>query len=135
MKSLKRLDGQVYAVKKSSRAHSRASLREVVALAALQDSQHTTRYYNTWIEDGHVYIQMECMDYSLDRVLGKLVRALRHCPRCRQFCGPSGAHSLAPAPLLSLLLLLLLRLLLSLHLPRLPCRRRRPIWCMCCATR
>ena len=69
MKCVKRLDGQVYAIKKMKHAlTSRAGLREVVAMAALQDSAHTVRYYHAWVEEGHVYLQMECMDYSLDKV-------------------------------------------------------------------
>ena len=68
LKAQKRLDGQVYAVKKLTRplAPHASALREVNAMAALQDSQHTVRYYNSWIEEGHLYIQMECMEYSLD---------------------------------------------------------------------
>lgn len=43
---------------------------EVLALAALDDTRHIVRYYHAWLEDGHLYIQMEKMDYSLDQLVG-----------------------------------------------------------------
>jgi hypothetical protein len=85
LKCQKRLDGQFYAVKKLNAplANKPSALREVSAMAALQDSQHTVRYYNAWIEEGSLYIQMECMDYSLDKTTGieqelTLATVLRH---------------------------------------------------------
>ena len=38
-------------------------------LASLEETRHIVRYYNAWIEDGHLYIQMEKMDYSLDTLV------------------------------------------------------------------
>ncbi|MDR3741851.1 MAG: hypothetical protein P4L40_22755 [Terracidiphilus sp.] len=43
---------------------------EVMALASFDDTRHIVRYYNAWVEEGHLYIQMEKMDYSLDRLVG-----------------------------------------------------------------
>ena len=68
----KRLDGTLYAVKKlKTRIHSETEgvllLREVCALAALKGCPHLMRYYGSWIEDSHVWIQCElCLKVNLD---------------------------------------------------------------------
>jgi len=69
-----RLDGTEYAVKvsKSSlRAGSyeeKAALKEVFAHATLNTHKHVVRYYNSWVEEGQVYIQNEfCQGGSLSK--------------------------------------------------------------------
>lgn len=49
-------------------------------LASLEETRHIVRYYNAWLEDGHLYIQMERMEYSLDSLIGTAVpeSALTH---------------------------------------------------------
>jgi wee1-like protein kinase len=72
----KRLDGMTYAVKKiSKRFHGERSkedlLYEVYALSAL-DNPHVIRYFNSWIEDEHLYVQMElCEGGSLAKKIGE----------------------------------------------------------------
>jgi len=76
---LKRLDGCHYAVKKLSRKirgeRDRAAvLREVYALSALcteSENPHLVRYFSSWIEDGHLYIQTELCDCSVSDLLPK----------------------------------------------------------------
>nr|CCA13912.1 protein kinase putative [Albugo laibachii Nc14] len=76
-KCLKKMDGWIYAVKKSKRhfrgnADMQRSLREVQALAALSDSQHIVRYFDAWIEDDLLYIQLEfCQGCSLQYFLNQ----------------------------------------------------------------
>ncbi|KAL0591624.1 hypothetical protein ABG067_001225 [Albugo candida] len=76
-KCLKKMDGWIYAVKKSKRhfkgnADMQRSLREVQALAALSDSQHIVRYFDAWIEDDLLYIQLEfCQGCSLQFFLNQ----------------------------------------------------------------
>ena len=68
-----RLDGVDYAVKISkknldyvSRHDEKMALNEVFAHAALIKHKHFVRYYNSWVEGGHVYIQNEfCRGGSL----------------------------------------------------------------------
>lgn len=48
------------------RIHSERALREVQALAALSGSRHIVRYFDAWIEDDLLYIQLEfCQGVSL----------------------------------------------------------------------
>ncbi|CAG9134337.1 unnamed protein product [Plutella xylostella] len=66
-RSLNRLDGCVYAVKRSLRpvagsAAERAALSEVHAHAALGKHAHVVRYYSAWAEDDHMIIQNEYCD-------------------------------------------------------------------------
>ncbi|KAG7390020.1 Mitosis inhibitor protein kinase wee1 [Phytophthora pseudosyringae] len=66
-KCIKKIDGWVYAVKKSKRhfrgkADTERALREVQALAALSDSNHVVRYFDAWIEDDLLYIQLENLE-------------------------------------------------------------------------
>ncbi|KAF0722236.1 hypothetical protein AaE_009967 [Aphanomyces astaci] len=75
-KVIKRFDGWTYAIKKSKRHFRGASdkqraLREVHALVALSGSHHIVRYYDAWIEDDLLYIQLEFMhSCSLATFLG-----------------------------------------------------------------
>ena len=73
-KVVKRLDGWTYAIKKFKR-HLRGRndlklvLREVFALAALGPNAHVIQYYDAWIEDNLLYIQLEyCPGGSLEVV-------------------------------------------------------------------
>jgi hypothetical protein len=71
----KRLDGLLYAVKKivnkiSTEMDSRTITKEVCALAILQDCPHIIQYYNSWIDDGQLYIQTElCAMGTLDSLV------------------------------------------------------------------
>jgi len=64
-KARHRLDGIVYAIKvtkNSLRVNSRderVAMNEVFAHAALMKHKHVVRYYNSWVENGQVYIQNE----------------------------------------------------------------------------
>ncbi|XP_077289858.1 wee1-like protein kinase [Arctopsyche grandis] len=62
-----RLDGCVYAVKRSLRPvtgsqSEKAALNEVYAHAVLGKHQHVVRYYSAWAEDHHMIIQNEYCD-------------------------------------------------------------------------
>ncbi|KAG7398421.1 Mitosis inhibitor protein kinase wee1 [Phytophthora boehmeriae] len=66
-KCMKKIDGWIYAVKKSKRhfrgkADTERALREVQALAALSNSNHVVRYFDAWIEDDLLYIQLEHLE-------------------------------------------------------------------------
>ncbi|CAI5710257.1 unnamed protein product [Peronospora destructor] len=66
-KCVKKIDGWVYALKKSKRhfrgrADTERALREVQALAALSSSNHIVRYFDAWIEDNLLYIQLEYLE-------------------------------------------------------------------------
>jgi wee1-like protein kinase len=59
-----RIDGWVYAIKKSNdrlntRAELKQRLKEVYALAALPAHSNIVRYYNSWLEEYHLFIQTE----------------------------------------------------------------------------
>ena len=62
-----RLDGMVYAVKITrnriqrggSTNQERAVMNEVFAHAAIVKHKHIVRYYNSWVENGRVYLQTE----------------------------------------------------------------------------
>ncbi|KAF2896362.1 hypothetical protein ILUMI_09825 [Ignelater luminosus] len=63
-KCINRLDGCVYAVKKSTRPVAgsvleKRALNEVYAHAVLGRHQHVVRYYSAWAEDNHMIIQNE----------------------------------------------------------------------------
>ncbi|KAK1398896.1 Cyclin-dependent kinase WEE1 [Heracleum sosnowskyi] len=69
-KALKRIDGCIYAVKQSTRqlhldTERRKALMEVQALAALGTHENIVGYYNSWIENEKIYIQMELCERSL----------------------------------------------------------------------
>lgn len=63
-KCINRLDGCVYALKKSRKplrgtADERTALNEVYAHAVLGKHSHVVRYYSAWAEDDHMLIQNE----------------------------------------------------------------------------
>merc|ERR1712110_1347653 len=60
-----RLDGMVYAIKITKKQiygnthQERVTMNEVFAHSALIKHKHVVRYYNSWVENGRVYIQNE----------------------------------------------------------------------------
>lgn len=63
-KCLNRLDGCVYALKRSLKpvagsVDEQNAMREVYAHAVLGKNPHVVRYYSAWAEDGHMLIQNE----------------------------------------------------------------------------
>ncbi|XP_054985517.1 wee1-like protein kinase 2 [Sorex araneus] len=85
-KCIKRLDGCVYAIKRSTESYlglsnENLTLREVYAHAVLGHHPHVVRYYSSWIEDGHVIIQNEyCNGGSLQAAISENRKAGSHFP-------------------------------------------------------
>jgi len=93
-----KVSGVEYAVKRSKRAFvsksdRHAMLQEVETMAELSaesddaEMSHIVRYYAGWIEDEHVYLQMEMCEVSIEAMLGnyskrfelkEIYRVLRH---------------------------------------------------------
>uniref|UniRef100_D4ADZ5 Wee1-like protein kinase n=1 Tax=Rattus norvegicus TaxID=10116 RepID=D4ADZ5_RAT len=75
-KCIKRLDGCIYAIKRSAKSFSGLSndldLHEVYAHAVLGHHPHVVRYYSSWVEDNHVVIQNEyCNGGSLQAAISE----------------------------------------------------------------
>ncbi|XP_034374874.1 LOW QUALITY PROTEIN: wee1-like protein kinase 2 [Arvicanthis niloticus] len=75
-KCIKRLDGCIYAIKRSTKPFSGLSndldLHEVYAHAVLGHHPHVVRYYSSWVEDDHVVIQNEyCNGGSLQAAISE----------------------------------------------------------------
>jgi len=80
-----RLDGMVYAVKITrNKIHGnsheeRVAMNEVFAHSALIRHKHVVRYYNSWVENGRVYIQNEyCEGGSLSEKIQELRNSGKH---------------------------------------------------------
>ncbi|XP_043284932.1 wee1-like protein kinase [Venturia canescens] len=83
-KCINRLDGCVYAIKKSIKpvagsVNEKNALNEVYAHAVLGKHQHVVRYYSAWAEDNHMIIQNEyCNGGSLADAISNLQKENRH---------------------------------------------------------
>ncbi|KAK2583392.1 hypothetical protein KPH14_009380 [Odynerus spinipes] len=83
-KCINRLDGCVYAIKKSIKPvagsiNEKNALNEVYAHAVLGKHQHVVRYYSAWAEDNHMIIQNEyCNGGSLADAILTLQKEKKH---------------------------------------------------------
>lgn len=77
-KCINRLDGCVYAIKKSLKpiagsVNEKNALNEVYAHAVLGSHKHVVRYYSAWAEDNHMIIQNEyCNGGSLAELINNM---------------------------------------------------------------
>ncbi|XP_045420091.1 wee1-like protein kinase 2 [Lemur catta] len=83
-KCIKRLDGCVYAIKRSMKSFAELSnenlaLHEVYAHAVLGHHPHVVRYYSSWAEDDHMIIQNEyCNGGSLQGAIAENANSGNH---------------------------------------------------------
>uniref|UniRef100_A0A8D2B1L1 Wee1-like protein kinase n=1 Tax=Sciurus vulgaris TaxID=55149 RepID=A0A8D2B1L1_SCIVU len=83
-KCIKRLDGCVYAIKRSTKpftglSNENLTLHEVYAHAVLGHHPHVVRYYSSWAEDDHVIIQNEyCNGGSLQAAISENTKSGNH---------------------------------------------------------
>ncbi|XP_066111377.1 wee1-like protein kinase 2 [Saccopteryx bilineata] len=83
-KCIKRLDGCVYAIKRSMKSFTELSnensaLHEVYAHAVLGHHPHVVRYYSAWVEDDHMIIQNEyCNGGSLQAAISANAKSGHH---------------------------------------------------------
>ncbi|XP_075530447.1 wee1 kinase [Dermacentor variabilis] len=83
-KCLHRLDGCIYAIKKSRKPmrgtqDEKTALNEVYAHAVLGQHPHVVRYYSAWAEDDHMIIQNEfCNEGSLADAIQRNEREGKH---------------------------------------------------------
>uniref|UniRef100_A0A8C0ZR29 Wee1-like protein kinase n=1 Tax=Castor canadensis TaxID=51338 RepID=A0A8C0ZR29_CASCN len=81
-KCIKRLDGCVYAIKRSTfsgLSNENLALHEVYAHAVLGHHPHVVRYYSSWTEDDHVIIQNEyCNGGSLQASISENAKSGNH---------------------------------------------------------
>ncbi|XP_004382501.1 wee1-like protein kinase 2 [Trichechus manatus latirostris] len=83
-KCIKRLDGCIYAIKRSMRpltgfSDEDSALREVYAHAVLGHHPHVVRYYSAWAEDDHMIIQNEyCNGGSLQAAISENKKSGNH---------------------------------------------------------
>ncbi|XP_013360476.1 PREDICTED: wee1-like protein kinase 2 [Chinchilla lanigera] len=83
-KCIKRLDGCVYAIKRSTKplaalSNENLHLREVYAHAVLGHHPHVVRYYSSWAENDYVIIQNEyCNGGSLQAAVSENMKSGNH---------------------------------------------------------
>lgn len=83
-KCIKRLDGCVYAIKRSTKSFAQLSnensaLHEVYAHSVLGHHPHVVRYYSAWVEDDHMVIQNEyCNGGSLQTAIAENAKSGNH---------------------------------------------------------
>nr|XP_003475385.2 wee1-like protein kinase 2 [Cavia porcellus] len=83
-KCVKRLDGCIYAIKRSTKpvgmlSNENTRLREVYAHAVLGQHPHVVRYYSSWAEDDRVIIQNEyCNGGSLQAAISENTKSGNH---------------------------------------------------------
>ncbi|XP_071700824.1 wee1-like protein kinase [Rutidosis leptorrhynchoides] len=109
-KVLKRIDGCMYAVKRSTRklyqdTERQKALMEVQALAALGYHDNVVGYNTSWFENEQLYIQMELCDHSLSinhstrlNREGEVLEAMHQIAKALQFIHEKGIVHLDVKP-------------------------------------